>query len=196
LTLFLLVRHAAHREQGRRLVGRLPGIELGDAGRQQAAALAARIAAAPVDRVLSGPLERAVETARAIAARAGRTVEVEAALDEIDYGAWTGRTIEDLAGLEAWRLWNSARSLHRVPGGESMIEVQSRMAILAAELRQRHPHGRLVLVSHQDPLKALLLAWLGMPLDFLERLELAPGSVTSVELFEEGAVLRRLNELG
>jgi probable phosphoglycerate mutase len=109
-------------------------------------------------------------------------VETDQALDEIDYGSWTGSRPADLEGDQLWQAWNSLRGTHRVPGGESMHEVQARMVAASERLARRLPAAACVLVSHQDPLRALLVHWLGMPLDFLLRLDLAPGSLTTIDL--------------
>ena len=68
MTLVLLVRHGLTAGTGTVLTGRTPGIPLDDRGREQAAALAARLASVPLDAVVTSPLERCRQTADAIAA--------------------------------------------------------------------------------------------------------------------------------
>ncbi len=68
MTLVLLVRHGLTATTGTRLTGWTPGIPLDDRGRAQAAALAARLAAVPLDAIISSPLDRCRQTADAIAA--------------------------------------------------------------------------------------------------------------------------------
>ena len=58
MTLVLLVRHGLTAATGTVLSGRTPGIPLDDRGRDQAAALAARLASVPLDAIVSSPLER------------------------------------------------------------------------------------------------------------------------------------------
>ena len=182
MTRFLLARHAEHTEQGRRLVGRLPGIDLSASGRRQAEALAEALGGAGITAIVSSPRRRARLTASAVAARVAREVELMPELEEIDYGSWTGLQPNELDRDPQWRLWNSLRATHRIPGGESMLEVQSRMVATAERLAAREPDGVVLVVSHQDPLRALLACWLGMPLDFVLRLDLDPASVSTVEL--------------
>ena len=184
MTTFLLARHAEHMEQGGRLVGRLEGIKLSARGVRQAAALGHGLAGVGVERIVASPRERAQTTASAVATQLGLPVHTEPGLEEIDYGSWTGRFPAELEGDGAWRLWNSLRATHRIPNGESMLEVQARMVAVADRVVQQVPRGVVLLVSHQDPLRALLAYWLGMPLDFVLRLAFEPASVSVVELVE------------
>ncbi|MFZ9232052.1 MAG: histidine phosphatase family protein, partial [Ilumatobacteraceae bacterium] len=71
-TLVLLVRHGQTPTTGKLLPGRAPGLHLADTGRQQADAVAERIAALKkIDAVYASPLERARETAAPIARATG-----------------------------------------------------------------------------------------------------------------------------
>jgi len=170
LTTLHLVRHAAHALLGRRLTGRMGGVGLSEEGREQTEALAAALATRPIAAVFSSPLQRARETAAPIAARLGLAVVKEPGLDEIDFGAWSGKSFAELEADPAWGEWNRFRSVTRCPGGESMLEAQARALATVTRLGAAYPAGEVVLVSHQDILKALLAHLLGIPLDFLHRL--------------------------
>jgi probable phosphoglycerate mutase len=61
-------------------------------------------------------------------------------------------------------------------------------------LRRLYQSGRLVLVSHSDVIKAAILFHLGMSLDLFSRIELAPGSVSTLIVGDWGAKLVSLNE--
>jgi probable phosphoglycerate mutase len=102
LTTFLLVRHASGDHVGRRLAGRAPGAPLNDAGREEAARLASWLAPVPLAAVYSSPLERARDTAASVAAPHGLPVTVDEAFTELDFGGWTGRSVESLAGDALW----------------------------------------------------------------------------------------------
>lgn len=193
MTTFYLIRHAAHDLLGRAMAGRMPGVSLNPAGRDAAERLAEHLAAVPFAAVYSSPLDRARETAAPLAARQGLAVQIEPALDEIDFGDWTGRTLEALHGLERWRLFNSFRSGTPIPGGERMLEVQARIAAAMLRLRERHPGGTVALVGHGDVLKSALAFWLGVPLDLFQRIELAPASRSIVALSDHGPKILLIN---
>lgn len=196
MTTFLLIRHAAHGAQGVRLVGRMPDAGLSVLGREQADRLARRLERSPIEAVCSSPMERAMATARAIADRRGITPRIEHALDEIDFGTWTGQSFAELASDPVWQAWNGFRSASRPPGGEAMIEVQARAVELIERLRHEHGDGTVALVSHADVIRAVLVHFLGMPLDLILRLEVEPGSVSILSVADWGARLLGLNDTG
>jgi broad specificity phosphatase PhoE len=190
VTTFFLVRHAAHEFQDQRLVGRMPGIGLAEAGLRQVEALRGHFRTVPLDRVGSSPLPRARATAEAL----GRPVEVEDTLNEVDYGSWTGMRPVDLADDPNWRMWNRQRCSARIPGGESMVEVRDRVVGLVERLGRSLPDGRIALVSHRDVLRAVLLFHLGMPIGEFALLTVDPGSVSQLRVEPWGATLVRLNQ--
>lgn len=189
-----LVRHAAHDRVDRVLCGRMPGVSLGDVGRRQAAALVRRFGGAAVSAVWTSPRDRARETAGPIARAQGLSVQVRDALDEIDFGAWTGLSFDALHDDPRWHRWNEVRSSGRPPGGEAMGEAQARALGAMERARAEHPGGRVVLVSHGDVIKAMLAGALGLSLDAHARFEIAPASVSTVAMWEGGAKVLGMNE--
>jgi probable phosphomutase (TIGR03848 family) len=180
MTTFALIRHASHGLVGRAIVGRARGVPLSPEGLRQAEALAERLAASSIQALYSSPLERARATAAPLAARLGLEVQIADELDEIDYGAWTNRSLAELHDLEEWRRFNVFRSGTRIPGGENMVEVQGRMLRLVERLCSAHPDGTIALISHGDVIKATLAYYLGAPLDLFQRIEISPASVSIV----------------
>jgi probable phosphoglycerate mutase len=165
MTIFHLIRHAAHAHDDDVLFGRMSGIELSPSGREQARALAKRLAGCAIDGIQSSPRQRARETAAEIAAPHGLPVEIVPAVDEMDYGLWTGRSFSALRTEPAWRLWNEARSASRPPGGESMAEARSRLLAHLRGMHERAPGGCFVIVSHAEILRIALLHCLGRSFD-------------------------------
>jgi len=109
--------HIRHAETDADLLsgaGRTPGVPLNRRGRAQLPPLAARAAEANVSAVYTSPLERAIETARAIVERCGTTAALlDPDLNEIDYGDWTGLTFAALSSREDWQHFNRARRTRR-----------------------------------------------------------------------------------
>ncbi|MBB5751537.1 histidine phosphatase family protein [Prosthecomicrobium pneumaticum] len=193
---FLLVRHAAHDDVGRYLAGRRPGVRLGVEGRAQAARLGARMRRERFGRILASPRERTQETARAVAEAAGiDTVETAAALDEIDFGRWSGHDFETLDEDPDWRRWNEDRGHAATPAGETMEHVRFRIVSVMERLQAEGAAGAVVLVSHADVIKAAVCDVLGLPLDRIDRFDIAPASITTVVAGAWGAKLIGLNEV-
>jgi probable phosphoglycerate mutase len=192
VTTIHLVRHGAHVLPPGVLAGRLPGVALSDEGREQALRTAERLARfGGIGAVQCSPLERTHETAGIIADRLGLTPDSADALLEIDFGNWTGRSFEELDREEDWRHWNHFRTGTRPPGGETMLEAQARALRHVETLT---PESATVLVSHCDVIRAVLTHWLGMPTDLLLRLEIAPASISTVEIGPWGPRILRINE--
>jgi broad specificity phosphatase PhoE len=197
VTTFLLVRHGAHDWLGRGIAGRLADVSLNAAGRQQAEGLVQRLAGVRIDALYCSPQPRTRETAEPLAAARGLEMHVDAAFDEIDFGDWTGRTFDELrAAGEAWTQWCERRGSARPPGGEPLADVARRAAHGLHALQDRHPDQHLLVVSHGDVIKALVASNLGMSLDYLERFDVAPASVSAIEMGEGWSRLNLLNGTG
>jgi probable phosphoglycerate mutase len=193
-TTFHLVRHGEHDQVDRTLCGRMPNVILNATGKDQARAAGKRLAALRPLRILTSPLERARATADLIAEETGCPVEEAKALQEIDCGEWTGKRFDELHKEPRWKDWNEARSVTRPPGGEMMIEVQARVVAYLESLRRLYENARLILVSHSDVIKTAILFHIGMSLDLFSRIEIAPGSMSTLVVADWGSKLVSLNE--
>lgn len=193
-TRFHLVRHGTNDfVERQQIAGRLPGIGLNATGQAQAELAARWLAQRPIRHIGTSPLERAVETAAPLARELNLVPEPLPGLAEIDFGEWTGKRIGDLDPLPEWRRWNRFRTGTRIPGGESILEVQTRMVAALESVRQRFPGAEVALFSHGDPIRSVLMYYLGMPLDNWQRLEISPGSVSTLNLGCWGARVSALN---
>ena len=103
-------------------------------------------------------------------------------------GDWTGMAFEALQEVPGWQAWNQFRGTAPTPGGETMLEALGRALRCLARWGQAVPDGDVVLVSHQDVLKAVLAHSLGAPLDLMQRIELGAGSCSVVRVFGNGEV--------
>ena len=176
-----LIRHGSTEAMGRILCGRTPGISLNEAGKKQAQALGRGFAAfRDWAGLYVSPVQRARETAEPIAKALGCDAYVDERFSEIDYGEWTGRTFDEVRADPRWERYNRNRSLHAVPGGESLLDVQQRAWAGVSDIVAAHPQGVVGIVTHADVIRALLLLLLAMPLDCIMRLQIAPASVSTV----------------
>ncbi|MFL6215614.1 MAG: histidine phosphatase family protein [Blastocatellia bacterium] len=182
MTTFLLIRHAQTDFIGSALAGWIEGVRLNEVGRAQAERLAEHLAGVKVAALYSSPLERALETAAPMAARFGLDVQPLEEVGELRYGSWEGRSFDDLASDPAWHRFNAMRSLARIADGEMMIEAQARVIAALERLRLSHREATVAVVSHADIIKAALMHYLGVPMDFVHRLEISPASVSVIEV--------------
>lgn len=187
-TTVLLVRHGTTPTTGRVLPGRAPGLHLSEAGRDQAARLAARLGS--LERrpaaVYASPLERARETAAPIARALGLRVRTEHGLVEMDIGAWTGRSLRRAARTREWPVVQRFPAGFRFPGGESFAELAARATDAVLRLVERHRGQTVVAVSHADPIRAVVGTAAGVPLDLFQRLTVGTCSVSAISYRDDG----------
>lgn len=196
-TLLLLVRHGQTPTTGKVLPGRAAGLHLADVGQEQARTAAARIAALQrVDAIYASPLERTRETAAPIGKALGLPVRADRGLLEADFGEWTGQELKALMKLPEWTTVQRAPSTFRFPGGESFLEMQTRIVGALDRLRARHPGGVVVAVSHADPIKAAVAHAMGTHLDLFQRIVISPCSVTAIAYHAGGPVVLTVNSTG
>jgi len=169
------------------LAGRTPGVRLDDTGTAQATRTAERLAAVPLVAVVTSPLERCRQTARAIVKvqEGAPTKLTERGITECDYGAWQGRSLRDLAKEPLWKTVQTQPSAATFPEGESMATMQTRAVSAVRRLdalfeAEHGPAAVWVAVSHGDIIKSVLADALGMHLDLFQRIQVDPASVSIV----------------
>ena len=202
MTLVLLVRHGLTGATGSVLAGRTPGIPLDDRGREQAAALAARLASVPLDAIVTSPVQRCRETADAIAAaRNGHPVAVadDEQFAEVRYGDWTGKPLRQLARDPLWRAVQAHPSAVRFPGtdGEAIADVQHRAVRAIRDWNTRLGRDAVYLIcSHGDVIKSVIADCLGMHLDMFQRISADPCSLSVIRYTPLRPFLLRMNDTG
>ena len=196
-TLILMVRHGQTPTTGKVLPGRAAGLHLAEAGVQQAHAVAERIAELPrVDAIYASPLERARETAAPIGKALQQRVKINKGLLECDFGDWTGEQLSTLMKKPEWSTVQRAPSSFRFPNGESFTEMQTRMVTTLDNIRQEHPGGVVVCVSHADPIKAAVAHAMGTHLDLFQRIVIGTCSVSAVAYSGYGPIVLTVNSTG
>ena len=196
MALLLLVRHAVTEATGRRLSGSTPGIHLSPEGEAQAERLAERLAALRLDAVYASPLERCVETARAIAQPRRLLVRPIPELEEVGYGRWTGRSLAQLTRTALWKKVQQSPSSVRFPGGETLVEAQRRGVSALEMLAARHQTGTVAAVSHADLIRLALAHYAGVHIDLFQRIVVSPASVSAVLLGDRIPRILRVNDTG
>jgi probable phosphomutase (TIGR03848 family) len=197
-TVVLLVRHGATPTTGKMLPGQAPGLHLAEKGHAQAAAAAERIAAltkAPT-AVYASPLERTRETAAPIARALGLRVRTAPGLIEVDVGEWTEKPLSRLYKTPHWPTVQRWPGGFRFPGGESFAEMSVRAMDTVLGLVAEHPGQTIVAVSHADPIKAIVAAAAGMPLDLMQRIVISPCSISALLFTAGGPVVLCMNSTG
>lgn len=187
-----LVRHGetdwnkAHRFQGR------IDVPLNQEGRDQAQALAQALKAETLTAIYSSPLLRAMETARFIGAfHPSVPILEEEGLIEMDLGKFDGMEAQRWAEQypDFRKLWFETPATARMPGGESLQEVQKRaIGTLERITRDYAPKSTLLICSHNFVNVTILCYALRRPLDRFR--ELRQGTASLSVLYQDGRKLR------
>ena len=154
MTELLLVRHG---ETDWNAAGRLQGHTdrpLSDYGREQARRLADELAGEELDAIYASDLARARETAEIVGETLRLPVVLDADLREKDWGTWEGLTSTERLDIELV--------------GESTEQHQERMLAALRRIAAKHPHGRVLVVTHGGSMRRVQTEALGFALPVVE----------------------------
>jgi len=164
---------------------------LTERGRQQAHALADLVASQEIDAVYTSPLSRARETAEIVAARAGLEAVALPELREVDTGSWSGLSRADVEARfpEGFTRWRSGGSGWE--DGESYEEMAERVIGALRTIAEDHPDGRVLVISHGGPIRAIHAAAEGVAIRDYRRLRpVEPNARLSSVAVENGRLTR------
>lgn len=165
-TELILIRHGQSTANAQGIGQGRSDWPLSELGQKQAQATGRRLRQlGGITAVYTSPLTRAAQTAAAIATPLGLTPIPEPELVEIDIGALSGKTWDQLkaehpAAMAAYEAAEAAkphpRNREHIPGWEGAHEVLTRTWRAIATVAKRHPGGRVVVVAHGGVLNAFL----------------------------------------
>ena len=196
-TRLLLLRHGQTELSVQRRYSGRGNPALTETGRSQAAAAARYLAdKGGIAAVISSPLQRAYDTAKAAADALGLPVTVDDDLTETDFGQWEGMTFAEAsqAHPDIHGRWLRDTAL-RPPGGESFDEVADRVGRARQRIVADHGPNTVLVVSHVTPIKTLLRMALDAGPSILHRLHLDLASLSIAEFYpDSGASVRLVND--
>jgi broad specificity phosphatase PhoE len=179
---------------------------LSERGLAQVRELARALAEEPISAIYSSDLGRAINTAREVAATHELEVQPEPLLREIDVGGWTGKVGPEIdaqyPGLR--RTWQNVPASIRLPGGESLLDVQTRALTFFGQRMPSHGGQTVVVIGHGALNQVILInamggsvedLWLNERIDNcqISRLEWTPErGLSLVELSD----VRHLDDVG
>lgn len=168
-------------------------------GHARLAAIVHRLRRIRLDAIVSSGQVRTDTLAEALAA--DRQWKASLIRDErwreASHGAWEGLTHAEVMKrypAEARRRfadpWRS-----REHGGESLMDVWTRVEAAWDELLTSHMGGHLLIITHATPIQLLLCRLLGTSFERYWQFRIDLGSLSNIDLYPSGAIVRKLNEL-
>ena len=185
----ILIRHAQTAWNTRRSFQGSSDTPLSEVGQEQARLLGERLKKKKIDRIISSPKQRAMETARAIAAHHGLMVEAEECLREIDFGDWEGKNFDDLEAEGDIRLsyYRRDRNYYGFPGEGSLFNGRSRIGKFLEELKLKYweTDATIVLVGHAAIFRMGIFHLLDIGNAYYDRMEPANAAMTVFRIDKE-----------
>lgn len=194
----LLVRHGESEwNAGGRLQGQADP-PLSALGRAQAAHMAGRLVDEKIDAIVTSDLQRAADTALALAAAKRMSVLRRADLREVDLGSWTGILREEIEARDpdVWRRWR-IEGIEGWAGGERYAEALVRVGEALAAIAVEWEGKTVVAVTHGGCIRLATCHLLGLPAGSLGRImSIGNTSITEFLVDPDGrGRIVRLNDL-
>ena len=114
-------------------------------------------------------------------------------LIELDYGSYEGLRQAEVPS-NVWRDWRNDNDF-AAPQGESLNQVQRRVAEACDDLVQRLNGRTAVVVSHVSPIKSAVAWALGMDASVGWKTQLSTASITRISVSSNGVALTAFNEV-
>jgi broad specificity phosphatase PhoE/ribonuclease HI len=199
-TTLILLRHGVTKHTAERRFSGPGGDDpsLTPLGREQVLRSAVALARdGGVDAIVTSPLRRAFDSASVVSDTVGVEVVVDDGFREASFGDWDGHTLAEVeerwpTDLDAWL--SSAEVAP--PGGESMSDVRRRVEEALGRTLAAYPGKSVLVVSHVNPIKLAVRYCLDAPFEVVNRMLVAPASLTTLSFYESGAsALRQFSAL-
>ena len=180
----------ASRVQGQRNIG------LNDCGRRQAQQVALALADEPFDAVYASDLDRARDTARALARHADTELRLDSGLRERSFGVFEGLTYAEIEQRfhDAARRWRQRDAGFGPDGGETLRAFYERAVGSVAALAAHHRGQHIAVVTHGGVLDALYRAAVRLPLEAPRPSEIANASINRLLASDDGLVVVGWND--
>ena len=155
----IFLRHGqAKNNTERELSGRTPGVPLTDKGITQAQQTAELLEHMNISAIYSSPIQRAKHTAEIVGEHNSIDVQIDDRLIELDMGKFTGIPYDEIFashGNVFLKFYNGELEIAH-NGVETFADVKKRVTSIVDEIIEKHPDQNVVLVTHMDPIKAML----------------------------------------
>jgi probable phosphoglycerate mutase len=173
--------------------------ELTQDGLEQAARVAGEVAKLKPEVLIASPLQRARQTADAIAATTGLEVIEDTDWYELSFGEWDGKSIEEVKAEnpDQYQAWLNSSS-YRPGGGESYDEARIRIEAALEKVVAQYPGKKVVVVTHNGVIKSAANIAIGGPNDGVFHMDATPCSISSISIWPSDGLraLRSFNEHG
>ncbi|BAV33318.1 phosphoglycerate kinase [Sulfuricaulis limicola] len=142
----------------------------------------------PWQAIVSSPLLRCADFARELAARHGLPLDMDDRLVELGFGAWEGRTADELTAEDPEVLVRFRRDpvAHAPPGAEPLARFRGRILEAWNTLLERHRGKQVLVIAHAGVIRMMVAQVLGIPLPYIFRLQVPSAGITRLRVESDG----------
>ena len=195
MTTFLLLRHAhSVANKAGILAGQLEGIGLSKDGIAQVNKLTSSFENLKIDRIISSPMQRCLETVEGIARSKRKRISIDKRLIEMNYGSWSGKKLSKLSRMKEWKVIQTKPSAFRFPQGESFKELEERIESLLKDLTRKYPKETILIITHGDIVKIAASLTVGSGLNNFQKFAVDPCSLTTLSWGSKARMLLTFNQ--
>lgn len=199
LGLLIFLRHGqAKNNVERRLAGRSLGVPLTKTGIQQVKDIAKFLKKMKITSIYSSPIERAKQTAEIVATHCSLDYKIDDRLIELDMGKFTGKPYDEIFashGNVFLKFYDGDVEIAN-NGVETFMEVKKRIFDIIQYVNKEHNGENVLLVTHMDPIKAVLSNVLSLKPESIFELIVANASLTIFNDFDGKLSLKAINVMG
>jgi len=157
-------------------------IPLNEIGEKQAELVGVYFKDKKISRIVSSPLTRAVQTAKAIEKTTGISIEIKQEFTDINFGIWEGLSIREVERSHAtdFKIWKQSPEKLMVRGGETLETVRARISTGLADMISTDDSA-IIIVTHRVICKLIVLHLLKIGSEHFWDMKYDPASVTLME---------------
>ena len=196
--MIILLRHGqADNNTKKILAGRTPGINLTEQGREQAEQSGQMLKDLNISAIYSSPIDRAMQTAEIVGKHCGVEPISDDRLIELDMGKFTMipyNEIFEKHGNVFLKFYEGSLEISH-NGVESFAEVQKRIFDMVDFVKNKHTDENVVLVTHMDPMKAVIGKILSLQPEILFQLIIANASLNIIKFDDQNYYLSSINSM-
>ena len=196
--MIIFLRHAQAKNNVERiLAGRKEGFPLTQTGLQQAEKIAKFLKPLEISAIYSSPIERAISTAKLAARNLNLEVKTDSRLTEIEMGMFSGMFYEDMFAKygNVFLKFYQDNPIIEENGVEPFSNVKKRVLDIVNYCSKEHKEENVLLVTHMDPIKAMISTILHLKPESLYELIIRNASLTILKKEQNNYSLAAMNSM-
>jgi probable phosphoglycerate mutase len=196
--MIIFLRHAQAKNNVERiLAGRTKGIPLTQTGIQQAEKISTFLQPIKISTIYSSPIERALHTAEIVANKLDLGCKIDDRLTEIEMGSFSGMQYDEMFAKygNIFLKFYQDSPLIQKNGVETFSSVKKRVLDMVNHCYKKHEGQNILLVTHMDPIKAMISTVLQPKPESLYELVIRNASLTIVKKEQNSYSLTAMNSM-